>query len=92
MKIYKIMLTGQETKILGIRGISLRKTISRYSATGDFEKALPSLLQARSHHACAMYQDHTGDRVSYLYEDDMLNPNQFQSQPLLIQVLTTHRY
>ena len=55
------------------------QTISRYSATGDFEKALPSLLQARSHHACAMYQDHTGDRVSYLYEDDMLNPNQFQS-------------
>ena len=79
MKIYKIMLTGQETKILGIRGISLRKTISRYSATGDFEKALPSLLQTRSHHACAMYQDHTGDRVSYLYEDDMLHPNQFQS-------------
>ena len=38
--------------------------LSRYSASGEFEKELPSLLQGRSHHACSSYKDDNGKRVS----------------------------
>ena len=69
LTMFKIMSTGNRD-FLGIRDRTPRYIFPRYNANGDFEKALPSLLQVRSHHACAWYRDaHTGGKVSNINKD-----------------------